>query len=264
MAGKMGKAARMAMLADSSKRGGRGSGRQEYEYEGDFTPERGYADTSSRMGRTGREMYGQERMGRGYDGRERMGSDMYGERGYGRQGRYTDSERGYDRRERYGEDERMMGRQGRQRSGRMGRYGEEYDEYESDDDEEYHQERKPIRAGGTFWMDTPEKVHKLTMEKAQEWVGDMENEDPAHPEGGKWTVEQVKPLAQKYGIPADSHKFIDFYVMMNAMYSDYGEVAKKYGATSPDFFAEMAKAFICDKDAVKDKTAKYYEYIVKK
>lgn len=266
MAGKIGKAARIAMMADSHKRGGydsgnegyrgagygsgndayRGSGRQNYEYEGDFMPERGYADRSGRMGYgresmgRGREMYGQERMSRG--------------RGL------------YDRRDRYDDgmdDERMMGRDGRRRSDRMGSRSRQYEEYDEDEDE-YPRGEEPIRAGGTFWMDTPKKTHKLTMETAQEWVDELENEDPAKPEGGKWTMEQVKPFAQKLGIQEGTQKFIDFYVMMNAMYSDYYEVAKKFGATSPDFFAEMAKAFICDKDAVKNKTAMYHDYLVKK
>lgn len=266
MAGKIGKAARIALMADSHKRGGyesgsegyRGSGRQNYAYEGDFMPERGYAGRSGRMG------YGQEGMERGREmyGQERMNRDrgMYGQRDSYRDNSYDSYRGGYESDR---NDLRMMGREGRDRSSRMNSRSHEYDDYDSDDDE-YHGGEQPIRAGGTFWMDAPQKPHKLTREMAQEWVDEMENEDPAKPEGGMWTMEQVKPLAKKYGIPEDSQKFIDFYAVMNAMYSDYSVVAKKYGVTTPDFFAEMAKAFICDKDAVKNKTAMYYEYLVKK
>lgn len=52
--------------------------------------------------------------------------------------------------------------------------------------------------------------------------------------------------------------------MMNAMYSDYAAVAKKFGVTSPEFYACMAKAWMEDKDAKEDKTALYYRYIVEK
>ena len=99
---------------------------------------------------------------------------------------------------------------------------------------------------------------------AENWVRSMQNEDKSHPVGGKWSPDQLKPLAQKYGIPTDGKKFWEFYAMTNAMYSDYGEVARKFGITSPEFYVCMAKAWMDDKDAEPDKTALYYEYIVKK
>ena len=48
------------------------------------------------------------------------------------------------------------------------------------------------------------------------------------------------------------------------IYSDYVKVAKKHGVGDKiDFYADMAKSFLCDKDAPKDKLARYYEYIVR-
>lgn len=101
-------------------------------------------------------------------------------------------------------------------------------------------------------------------ETAEHWVRSMRNEDKAHPVGGKWTADMLKPMAQKYGIPTEGPKFWELYAMTNAMYSDYGEVARKFGITSPEFYVCMAKAWMNDKDAQPDKTALYYEYIVKK
>lgn len=101
-------------------------------------------------------------------------------------------------------------------------------------------------------------------ETAEHWVRNMRNEDKAHPVGGKWTADMLKPLAQKYGIPTEGKKFWELYAMTNAMYSDYGEVARKFGITSPEFYVCMAKAWMNDQDAEPDKTALYYEYIVKK
>ena len=70
--------------------------------------------------------------------------------------------------------------------------------------------------------------------------------------------------AQKYGVPTEGEKFAEFWAVMNALYSDYYTVAKKYNVLIPDFFADMAMAFINDKDAVRNKTAVYYECIVEK
>lgn len=130
------------------------------------------------------------------------------------------------------------------------------------DDESGHQ-GKVIRAGGTFWMDGNES-EPFTREDAEEWTRSMKNSDSAHPTGAKWSPDEIKPLAQKLGIRTDGEQFWEFFAMMNAMYSDYAEVAKKYGITSPEFYACMAKAWMKDKDANEGKTKLYYRYIVRK
>ena len=107
-----------------------------------------------------------------------------------------------------------------------------------------------------------EHMHHLTHEKAVKWVEGMESDDPAIPHGGKWTMEQMKPVAIKYGVPTEGERFWEFWAIMNALYSDYYNVAKKHNVLSPDFFADMAMAFINDKDAVKNKAAAYYDCIV--
>lgn len=123
---------------------------------------------------------------------------------------------------------------------------------------------QPIRFGGMVAMEGGKGHHKLTREMAEEWVAGMEGSDPAKPHGGKWTMDQVKPVAQKYGVPTEGEKFAEFWAVMNALYSDYYTVAKKYNVLNPDFFADMAMAFINDKDAVRNKAAVYYECIVEK
>lgn len=102
----------------------------------------------------------------------------------------------------------------------------------------------------------------MTREQAETWVRGMRGEDPSVPHGGKWTAEQIKPIAQRYGVPTEGERFWAFYAVINAMYSDYFAVAKKYNTMSPDFFADLAMAFISDKDAVDDKAAEYYRRIV--
>ncbi|MBQ8617675.1 MAG: hypothetical protein IJ418_09185 [Clostridia bacterium] len=127
---------------------------------------------------------------------------------------------------------------------------------------------EPIRFGGMVAMDTPwEKGRRhggeMTREMAEKWVEGMESADPQKPRGGKWTLEQVKPLAQKMGF-AEGQKLYEFWAVMNAIYSDYYEVSKKYNLhNNPEYFAEMAKAWLYDKDAVENKATVYYECIVK-
>ena len=159
-----------------------------------------------------------------------------------------------DRRMGFGEHDDAEMRRRRRKDGTFMHYG---------GDEESGME--PIRFGGMVAMDGGGhgKHHKLTREMAMEWVDSMEGSDPAKPHGGKWSMEQVKPIATKYGVPTEGDKFVEFWAVMNAMYSDYYPVAKKYNALTPEFFADMAMAFISDKDAVENKAAMYYECIVK-
>lgn len=127
-------------------------------------------------------------------------------------------------------------------------------------------EEEPIRFGGMVSMGSMGQgagKKKMTREMAEEWVESLEGDDPAKPSGGKWTPDQIKPVAQKYGVPTEGDRFWEFYAVMNAMYSDYYAVAKKHNALNQDFFADMAMAFISDKDAVRNKAAVYYECIAK-
>lgn len=109
-----------------------------------------------------------------------------------------------------------------------------------------------------------EEVEPLTLETAKEWVRSMCNTDPNRPEGECWTMDEVKEIVRSMGMPMTEKKLIEFYAVINAMYSDYYKVAEKFDLVEDDFFACLAKAFIEDEDAVKDKAAAYYQYIVKK
>lgn len=137
---------------------------------------------------------------------------------------------------------------------------------DDEDEEELRKSKKAqrVRAGGTFWMDSPPDTHEMTKESARAWVASMHGSDPAKPKGGKWSMEDVKPYAQRMGIPTEGVEFYEFFAIMNAMYSDYFEVAKKYNLqNNPAFFADMAKAWLHDEDAVENKAAMYYDCIVK-
>lgn len=92
----------------------------------------------------------------------------------------------------------------------------------------------------------------LDPEDAKKWVGGM---NP----GAKWTQDQTTAVMRGRGY---DHNPMDFWVTMNAMYSDYGKVAVKHNIDKPEFWADMADAFLSDPDARKGKLARYYWEIV--
>ena len=95
-------------------------------------------------------------------------------------------------------------------------------------------------------------------ETVKRWMQGLENEDGTR--GAHWTKEQTTQAMQQRGIDLDPTRF---YIAMNMIYSDYCNAAKAIGCSNMDFYVEMAKAFLEDGDAVPDKLAAYYEYIVK-
>lgn len=149
--------------------------------------------------------------------------------------------------------------------GRMIGFGNRPREYETRS--HYDGGRQEAEVGGTMWMQPVEERHRKEMmeldkETAEKWVRGMRNEDPNRPTGARWSMDELKPMAQKFGIKPESDEFIEFYAMTNAMYSDYCEVAKKFNITSPEYYGMMAKAWMEDRDAVPNKTAMYYECCV--
>ena len=104
--------------------------------------------------------------------------------------------------------------------------------------------------------DIEEFVEKpITIGEAMHWAEIL-------PEGAKWKTEDVKQYAQKVGIPTSGKEFAEFYAVMNALHSDYHKVLAKYGITDPQVYADLACAWINDEDAVENKSAVYYRFIV--
>ena len=97
----------------------------------------------------------------------------------------------------------------------------------------------------------------LTHDEAEEWCDSMVNADGT--KGCHWTLEQTQDVAKQRGITCDKN---DFWAAMNMMYSDYGKVAKMYSVDNTNFYADMAAAFLQDKDAVDGKLVEYWEFIV--
>ena len=115
------------------------------------------------------------------------------------------------------------------------------------DEEERPKQKSPL---------TPEQ---FSMEAAKEWTQHMQNEDGTS--GPHWTLEQAKQIMAQRKINYSPHCF---WAVLNSIYSDYSTVAKKHGlGGNLEFYIDMAKSWIDDKDAVSDKVYAYYTYIVR-
>lgn len=115
-----------------------------------------------------------------------------------------------------------------------------------------HNEGKMHMGGAQGYSD------RMDMETAKEWTHSMKNEDGSS--GEHWSMEQVKQLMNQKGI---KHDPVEFYAILNAVYSDYCKVAKKHNINNIDFYVDLAKAWLDDDDAVPDKAMAYYECVVK-
>lgn len=85
-------------------------------------------------------------------------------------------------------------------------------------------------------------------EHAHYAVEGMENEDGT--KGPHWTVEETTSVANQMGInlKSEKHNKWDWFVAMNMIYSDfYKAVVAMTGSANTKYFAELAKAWLCDK-----------------
>ena len=120
----------------------------------------------------------------------------------------------------------------------------------------------------TMLMDALCKADKIKMESeastfteddARRWIKHMENDDGSM--GAHWTLEQTTAVANSIGVHVDPWVW---FAALNMEYSDNFEVAQKYGLDRPEYYADLAKAFLFDKDGggPEAKIAGYYHGIV--
>ena len=103
-----------------------------------------------------------------------------------------------------------------------------------------------------------EEEEPFQMEDAKMWAKRMENMDGTH--GPHWTFEQAQQVMEQNGFSCDP---VQFWMALCMMYSDYSKAAQKHGVgNSVEFYADLAQAFLEDKDAPKDKLERYYRSIV--
>lgn len=116
------------------------------------------------------------------------------------------------------------------------------------------------RGGAEKGYSNSESYPPFSRQMAESWMSSIKNEDGTT--GPHWTIEQVKNLMQQRGVQGDPLKV---WVGMNAEYSDMVMTNRRYGIDRPEYYLDAAMArWINDKDAVEDKEAAYYTYVVKK
>ena len=101
----------------------------------------------------------------------------------------------------------------------------------------------------------------FTKEDALYWVEHMENSDGTT--GAQWTMDETSAMAKSMGVYLPG---CIWFAAVNMMRSDYCLVARKHGVDKPEFYADMAQAFLWDKDAgePEEKIAAYYHCIAEK
>ena len=120
----------------------------------------------------------------------------------------------------------------------------------------------------TMLMDALCKADKITIEPeastfteddARRWTEHMENDDGSM--GAHWTLEQTTAVANSIGVHVDPWIW---FAALNMEYSDNFDVAQKYGLDRPEYYADLAKAFLFDEDGggPEAKIAGYYHGIV--
>lgn len=99
---------------------------------------------------------------------------------------------------------------------------------------------------------------RLSKEDMKEWEKKLTNEDGSH--GAHFDKEQIDQVARSIGI--EPKEFGDGVLCMtvNMMYSDYCGVAKKFGVDRLEYYIELAKAFLKDKDFDGDGAEKLFLY----
>lgn len=108
----------------------------------------------------------------------------------------------------------------------------------------------------------PKCYHKYKMKLYELAYGKVLNEDMAigwvesmQPEA-KWTIEETSDVKRQYGLNDISE--IDFYVVLNMMYSDYHKII----GDNLDMYVKMTTAWLNDSDVADGKLYNYKMYVV--
>lgn len=174
---------------------------------------------------------------------------------YGSRGGYVRS----DRRSDYEDDYAMRGNRDRDDYRRNDYRRDRNDDYASYNDNRMrdrdYEEDYRMRDYG--------KPKMFSHKDMETWKSMMKNEDGTR--GVHFRGEQVKRACEQAGIDCEEFGEDIFCLAMNMMYSDYCKVAKKYGVDMPEYYADLAKAFLRDKDfdgKPEEKLYLYYKAIV--
>lgn len=123
---------------------------------------------------------------------------------------------------------------------------------------------RTIRGSGSFEMEYPQQGHArnyngkngdmsqpIDERTARMWVQRMDG-------GEHFPMQHTEEMRKNVCARCNPYAF---YVAMNMMYSDYSDVARQMDMDKPEYYANMAKAFIEDTDAKDHKLRRYMENV---
>lgn len=247
------------------------SGREGGNYERETEVRNGYSGYGNEGGNYARDNYGMDNRFRDRRGREHYDNGRFAPRNaYGGMGGNNNG--GYSRSNSTGGNygmENRGGREGEMRSAMDDEDGMRMNVIGFDRQQEINNHypsridyspRNELERGSSPKISGGAKGAEMefTPELAKEWVKKMHNEDGTM--GEHWNMDQVKKLMTQRGV---EYNHAEVYAIMNAIYSDYCRVLKKYGFNSPEGYMDLALAWLKDSDAVPNKAMMYYECIVK-
>jgi hypothetical protein len=144
-------------------------------------------------------------------------------------------------------------------------YGSMHNPYEMYDfEQEDYARGRNGRYRRDYGDDEKMEFGKLSKKDYEEWGKMLENADGSR--GEHFKKDHAEQIARQLGIDMHSLGGAEVFAMtMNMMYADYCSVAKKYGVDRPEYYADLAKAFLHDKDykgKPEEKLWYYYNCIV--
>ncbi len=167
------------------------------------------------------------------------------------------------------EDRRYMGDMGHRSKGYYPDYDSRMKSYDMYGYDPYKDEptyvdvygRANIHKSHDMYGEHEKKKKHMDMEMARMWVSSMINTDPEKSHGEKWDFEQAKPYLLQAGIKEEH--LPGAWAVMCSLYSDYYMVFKNHGVNqTPEFYADLTKAWLWDEDAKDNKVMNYYCYVV--
>ncbi|MBR4079727.1 MAG: hypothetical protein IKK29_05905 [Christensenellaceae bacterium] len=162
----------------------------------------------------------------------------------------------------YGDDMRYETENRRRRDsrGRFMEYESPMTAHKEEWGEEHEKHDKHDKQSNVIGFKSKQEEHRkksteggLDYEKAKKWVEKM---------GEHFSFDKSKAIMQR--VDAMECNPIEFWAVLNSLYSDYGKVLEKFNMDSPEVYGALTKAWLEDEDAVENKVIEYLECIVKK
>lgn len=133
-----------------------------------------------------------------------------------------------------------------------------FEKYSGSDDLDFKREA---------YHEKEDKYHKLKDSHYKDddyskWLDSLINVDGS--KGPHWSLDKTNDIAKEHNVYFEDISDKDWNMALNMVYSDYSNIAKKYGIDTASFYVDIAKAWLFDPDTIsgKDKLKEYFKNIV--